>query len=76
MEQLVRENAGEMPCYGLSTWSGPIAIGEWDVGNRPPTTVGLAFGSMGSVPFLRTWPSCADPRRARGELALQGSRQI
>lgn len=69
MEQLVRESAGELPCYGLQGWSGPIAIGEWDLGSRPPNAVGLVYGSVESGPYLRTSTlrtstTSGDPRMA------------
>ena len=54
MEQQVRESAGGLPCYGLRGWSGPVASGEWDLGSRPPTVVGLVYGSEESGPYLRT----------------------
>jgi hypothetical protein len=54
MEQLVRESAGELPCYGLLGWSGPMTIGEWDLGSRPPMVVGVVYGSEESGPYLRT----------------------
>lgn len=62
VEKLVRDSAGELPCFGVSGWRGPIAVGEWDLGSRPPVTVSLVHGSaLGPEIHVRT--TSQDPRR-------------
>jgi hypothetical protein len=64
MEELVRESAGDIPCYAVSGWSGPLALGEWDLGGRPPSTAGLAHGSAAAGPTLATTTTTEDPTLA------------
>lgn len=61
-ESRVRESAGELPCFGVNGWSGPVAIGEWDHGSRPPVTVSLLHGSAPG-PELQVRTTSQDPRR-------------
>ncbi|MBT2550522.1 hypothetical protein [Arthrobacter sp. ISL-65] len=74
MEELVRESFGELPCYGLDKWSGPIAIGEWDLGSRPPAAVGVVFGSGDTGPTIQVTTTSQDPRLsiAHRRLILDG----
>ena len=63
MEDQVRATAQDLPCFGLANWAGPLALGEWDLGSRPPMTVGLLHGAMMGGPSLRTWTTRQDPMR-------------
>ncbi|RJT75659.1 hypothetical protein D6T63_17735 [Arthrobacter cheniae] len=63
MEDQVRATAKDLPCFGLANWTGPLALGEWDLGSRPPMTVGLLHGGMTGGPSLRTWTTRQDPMR-------------
>ncbi|MGN7253170.1 hypothetical protein [Arthrobacter sp. SAFR-014] len=62
MEELVRESFGELPCYGLDKWSGPVALGEWDLGSRPPAAVSVVFGSSEAGPMVQVTTTSQDPR--------------
>ncbi|MDN4646284.1 hypothetical protein QCD75_20190 [Arthrobacter sp. PsM3] len=75
MEALVRESSAEVPCYAVTPWSGPVALGEWDLGSRPPATVGLAHGT-GAGPSVQTWTTTQDPRLLVGprRMASEGPR--
>jgi hypothetical protein len=72
-ERLIRASAGELPCYGVSGWSGPIFLGEWDLGSRPPVTVSLVHGSAAG-PMIQVWTTGQDPRKTAGlhRLVAQG----
>lgn len=59
-EAQVRETKHELPCFGLVSWAGSIALGEWDLGSRPPMTVGLLHGGMADGPSVRTWTTRQD----------------
>lgn len=63
LEDQVRATAQDLPCFGLVNWTGPRALGEWDLGSRPPVTVGLLHGAMMGGPSLRTWTTRQDPMR-------------
>jgi hypothetical protein len=63
MEELVRESFGELTCYGLDSCSGPIAIGEWDLGSSPSAAVSLMYGSGESgTPMVQVTTTREDPR--------------
>jgi hypothetical protein len=62
MEELVRESFGELTCYGLDTWSGPIAIGEWDLGSSPSAAVSLVYGPGEAGAMVQVMTTSQDPR--------------
>ncbi|MFP3460860.1 hypothetical protein R5O87_08445 [Arthrobacter globiformis] len=70
LEELVRESFGELTCYGLDKWSGPIAVGEWDLGSSPSAAVGLEYGSRESGPMVRVTTTSEDPRLAAAHRRL------
>jgi hypothetical protein len=74
MEELVRESFGELTCYGLDRWSGPISIGEWDLGSSPSATMSLEYGSGETGPMVRVTTTSEDPRLtvAHRRLILDG----
>ncbi|MFE5839436.1 hypothetical protein [Arthrobacter sp. NPDC056493] len=74
MEDLVRESFGEVTCYGLSQWPGPIAVGEWDLGSSPSAAVGLEYGSGEAGRTVQVTTTSQDPRLtiAHRRLILDG----
>jgi hypothetical protein len=62
MEELVRESFGELACYGLDKWSGPIAIGEWDLGSSPSAAVSLVYGPGEAGAMVQVMTTSQDPR--------------
>ncbi|WP_395403744.1 hypothetical protein ACHMXB_06340 [Arthrobacter sp. UC242_113] len=74
MEELVRGSFGGLPCYGLGEWTGPIAIGEWDLGSSPPTAVGVVFGSRDTGPMVQVTTTSQDPRLTIAHRRLMADR--
>jgi hypothetical protein len=64
-EALVLESSTDIPCYAVSPWSGPVAVGEWDLGSRPPAAVSLVHGTAAG-PSVQTWTTTQDPRTVAG----------
>jgi hypothetical protein len=62
-ESRVRASAGELPCYGVRGWSGPVALGEWDFGSHPPVTVSLVHGPAAGGARVQVWTTSQDARR-------------
>jgi hypothetical protein len=61
-EQQINATFGQLPVFGLDGWAGPVSLGEWDLGSRPPMTVSVMHGTPGNGPGLQVWTTRQDPR--------------
>lgn len=61
-EARIRAAAGELPLFGVTGWTGPLRLGDWEWEDARLTRAGLAFGEpRGLGPHVHVQVSRNDP---------------